>query len=120
MFNNRQTLPNPRECFNGIITLFRPFFFLFFTWDIFSARGILLVSAARGAAGIGGGRGGTAGKKSGKKRGKEAVDGEGWGVGVVRFSFSRMGFFPHPADGGMKPGGKDGEREKERREKRRM
>lgn len=29
------------------------------------------------------------------------------------FSFSRMGFRPHPADGGMKPGRKDGVREKE-------
>lgn len=31
-----------------------------------------------------------------------------------RFSVSRMGLFPHPANGGVKPGEKDGEREKAR------
>ncbi|CAK6974346.1 Hypothetical predicted protein, partial [Scomber scombrus] len=55
--------------------------------------------------------GGTDGGEKEKK--KKQFEGEGAGVVGIRFSFSRMGFFPHPADGGMKPGEKDGEREKE-------
>jgi len=44
-----------------------------------------------------------------RKRREEAVEKRG-----DHFCFSQMVFLPHPVNEGMKAGGKDGEREKER------
>ena len=57
---------------------------------------------------------GTAGaKRRGREREEEKEREEKkqlTGRGGFISGFSRMGLFPQPADGGMKPGGKDGER----------
>lgn len=55
-------------------------------------------------------------RRGDKKKTRSCDKIKGW---KDNFSFSRMGFFLQPADGGMKLGEKDGEREQERGGRRR-